>query len=449
MLYANFLLLSKVVEEKDWLRVRTHSASKVLKSREGEYVRLLGWVASKRTIGNIVFCLIRDGSGFIQVAGKKGVTDENTLDTMKRVSLESAVMVGGSVKDDERAPGGKELSVKEFQIIALAEKWPITKSAIKSSSFLYDNRHLSIRGRKAISILKIRSELIYSSLEFFRKHGFFLINAPTLVQSACEGGATLFDLDYFGKIAFLTQSAQLYEEAAICAFEKVFVLQPAFRAEKSKTAKHLTEFWMLEAEQAFATHEDIMKLEEDLVSYVTNSIVEKCSEELNTIGRKFSPPNPPFPRITYDEAREIAMSKGIEFEWGDDIPTEAENILSKSFEGPFFITGYPLSARSFYHMTDPKDERLTLSSDLMAPEGYGEIATGGQRIHDYNTLLERVRKQELPIESFSWYLDLRKYGLPPHSGFGIGIERLVRWVCGLKHIRATTLFPRTITRITP
>ncbi len=442
-------MLSKIIEDMDWLRVRTHNVSKVLKSSEGEYVRLLGWIASKRMIGNIVFCLIRDGSGFIQVAGKKGVTDENALDAMKRVSLESAVMVGGLIRDDKRAPRGKELSVKEFQIISLAEKWPITKSAIKSPSFLYDNRHLSIRGRKARSILRIRSELIYSSIEFFTKQGFFLINAPTLVQSACEGGATLFNLDYFGKIAYLTQSAQLYEEAAICSFEKVFVLQPAFRAEKSKTAKHLTEFWMLEAEQAFATHDDIMKLEEDLVSYITNNIVEKCSEEFEIIGRKFSPPSAPFPKITYDEARNIAMSKGIEFEWGEDIPTEAENIISKSFEKPFFITGYPISARSFYHMADPRDERVTLSSDLMAPEGYGEIATGGQRIHDYNTLMERVRKQDLPTESFSWYLDLRRYGLPPHSGFGIGIERLVRWVCGLKHIRASTLFPRTITRINP
>ncbi|MCP8321736.1 MAG: asparagine--tRNA ligase [archaeon] len=442
-------MLSKFIEDTNWLRVRTHSASKALNSREGESVRLLGWVASKRIIGNILFAIIRDGSGFIQVAGKKGITDENTLDNMRRVSLESAVMVGGLIRDDKRAPRGKELSVKEFKIIALAEKWPITKSAIKSPSFLYDNRHLSIRGRKAVSILKIRSESIYSSIEFFTKHGFFLINAPTLVQSACEGGATLFNLDYFGKIAFLTQSAQLYEEAAICSFEKVFVLQPAFRAEKSKTAKHLTEFWMLEAEQAFATHDDIMRLEEDLVSHIANSVVEKCSEELKIIGRKFSPPNPPFPKITYDEARDMAISKGIEFDWGDDIPTEAENILSKNFEKPFFITGYPLSARSFYHMADPKDERITLSSDLMAPEGYGEIATGGQRIHDYNALLDRVRRQDLPTESFSWYLDLRKYGLPPHSGFGIGIERLVRWICDLKHIRASTLFPRTITRINP
>ncbi|MEM3437704.1 MAG: asparagine--tRNA ligase [Nitrososphaerales archaeon] len=441
--------MEKIIEGKDWLRLRTHSVLESLKSNEGEYVRLLGWVASKSVIGNIIFCLIRDGSGFIQVAGKKGITDENVLDAMRRASLESAVMVGGFIRSDVRAPGGKELSVKEFEIIALADKWPITKSAIKSSSFLYDNRHLSIRGRKVISIMKIRSELIYSSFDFFTKQGFHLINAPTLVQSACEGGATLFNLNYFGKIAFLTQSAQLYEEAAICALEKVFVLQPAFRAEKSKTAKHLTEFWMLEAEQAFATHEDIMKLEEDLLYYITSRVFEKCSEELKTIGRKFSPPDPPFPRITYDEAREIAMSKGIEFEWGDDIPTEAENILSKSFDKPFFITGYPLSARSFYHMVDPNDERITLSSDLIAPEGYGEIATGGQRIHDYNTLLERIRKQELPIESFSWYLDLRKYGLPPHSGFGIGIERLLRWICGLKHIRASTLFPRTITRINP
>ncbi|NWG08848.1 MAG: asparagine--tRNA ligase [Nitrososphaerales archaeon] len=435
--------------ETNWLNVRTHSVLEAVKSGREDYVRLLGWVASKRAIGGIVFVMLRDGSGFIQVAGKKGVTDEESLEVMKRVSLESAAMVGGPIREDERAPHGRELSVKEFKIISLADKWPITKSAIKSPSFLYDNRHLSIRGRKAISILKIRAESIYSSLEFFTKRGFTLINAPMLVQSACEGGATLFNLDYFGKVAFLTQSAQLYEEAAICAFEKVFVLQPAFRAERSKTTKHLTEFWMLEAEQAFATHSDVMKLEEDLVSHMTNHIVDECSEELKTIGRRFSPPTTPFPRITYDEARNTARRKGIVFEWGDDIPTEAEKVLSRSFDRPFFITGYPLKARSFYHMADPKDGRISLSSDLMAPEGYGEIATGGQRIHEYDTLLERVKKQDLPIESFSWYLDLRRYGLPPHSGFGIGIERLVRWICGLRHIRASTLFPRTITRISP
>jgi asparaginyl-tRNA synthetase len=269
------------------------------------------------------------------------------------------------------------------------------------------------------------------------------------VQSAVEGGSTLFDIDYFGKKASLTQSAQLYEEAAICAFGKVFIMQPAFRAEKSKTSKHLTEFVMIEAEVAFNEQADNMRLQEDLVNRVCGRIVEKRSKELEILGREFSVPEKPFPRITYDEARETAIKNNINFEWGEDIPTEAERLISKTFDRPFFITDYPLSARSFYHMTKPDNDKVTLSADLIAPNGFGEIATGGQRIHDYNFLVERLKQYELSPESFQWYVDLRKYGMPPHAGFGIGVERSIRWICNLKHIRATSLFPRTITRIYP
>ena len=416
---------------------------------QGSTVELNGWVVTKSTVGGLLFLLIRDGSGYIQAVGKKGVTDESFMNRMKDVTIESAVKVKGQLRDDARAPGGKELMLKEFEIVASSEQWPITKSAVKSSAFLYDNRHLSIRGRKSSSIMKIRSELINAVFDFFTKHDFVYINAPSIVQSAVEGGSTLFSIDYFGKKASLTQSAQLYEEAAICAFGKVFIMQPAFRAEKSKTSKHLTEFLMVEAEVAFNEQVDNMKLQEDLVNYICSSIVEKRSGELEILGRKFTVPEKPFPRITYDEVRETAGKNGISFDWGEDIPTEAERLVSKMFDKPFFVTDYPLSARSFYHMTKPDNDKITLSADLIAPEGFGEIATGGQRIHDYNVLVERLKQQGLHTESFQWYVDLRKYGMPPHAGFGIGVERSVRWICGLKHIRATSLFPRTITRVYP
>lgn len=417
--------------------------------QHGIYIELRGWVVTKNIVGGLLFFTLRDGSGYIQVVGKKGVTDENSLTKMKDVTIESAVRLKGQLRDDRRAPGGKELTMQEMEIIAKADKWPITKSAVKSSSFLYDNRHLSIRGRKSSSIMKIRSEFIRAVFNFFVEHDFVYINAPSIVQSAVEGGSTLFDINYFGKKAALTQSGQLYEEAAICAFGKVFIMQPAFRAEKSRTTKHLTEFVMIEAEVAFNEQLDNMKLQEDLVNYACTRIVEKRNKELEILGRKFKIPEKPFPHITYDEVREMVLKNGINFQYGEDIPTEAERFVSKTFDSPFFITDYPLSARSFYHMTKPDNDAITLSADLIAPEGFGEIATGGQRIHVYDLLVERLRQHELPTESFQWYVDLRKYGMPPHAGFGIGVERVVRWICNLKHVRSTSLFPRTITRFYP
>ncbi|MBI2185302.1 MAG: aspartate--tRNA(Asn) ligase [Thaumarchaeota archaeon] len=433
-----------------WLDQRTHTTRNALQAKEGEQVRLLGWVHVKNQVGGIIFLTVRDGEGFIQAAGKKGVVSEQVFEDLKKVTRESAVMVGGTVRGDKRAPGGKEVSVKEFEIVALSDDWPITKSAVKSASYLYDMRHLSIRGRKASAVMKVRAEVISGAFEHFVDNGFILISAPTIVQNAVEGGSTLFELNYFGSKAYLSQSAQLYEEAAINALEKVFIFQPAFRAEKSKTSKHLTEFWMIEAEQAFASQEDNMKLQENLLCHICRRVAEKRSAELSILGRRFNPPEPPLPRISYDEAIHFASSKGIPIKWGEDITTEAERLLSESQDKPFFITGYPLSTRSFYHMTNPDDPRqVTMSADLIAPEGHGELATGGQRIHDYKLLEDRIKGQELPPEAFGWYLGLRKYGLPPHAGFGMGAERATKWICGLKHIRATSLFPRTITRVTP
>jgi asparaginyl-tRNA synthetase len=429
--------------------LRKVNTSQVLSVSEGTPVELRGWVARKHRIGKVSFILLRDGSGYVQVSAKREKVGEDVYSKIASLTVESAVIVKGKVVSDPRAPGGKEVSLEDIDVVSLAEKWPITKSAVKSSSFIYDMRHLSIRGPKAIATMKLRAEIIKASFDFFSSRGYTLISAPTFVQAAVEGGATLFGVDYFGKRAYLSQSAQFYEEAALPAFEKVWIFQPAFRAEKSKTSKHLTEFWMIEAEHAFSDQQENMRVQEELLKFVYEQIIEKRQDELKKLGRKLKDFSLPLPRITYEEARSIASNKGIVFNWGDDIPTEAEKVLSLSMDTPFFITDYPLSARSFYHMTYPDRQEVTISADLIAPEGFGELATGGQRIHQYDELLRRVKEQNLPEESFSWYLQLRKYGMPPHSGFGIGVERTTRWIAGLKHIRAASLFPRTVSRISP
>ncbi len=437
------------VHEATRPKSRTHTVAQALASPAGTMVTIMGWIATKSSIGGIKFASIRDGTGYIQVACKKDKVPPQSFADFESATRESAVAVEGIIREDKRAPGGKEISVTGFWIISLAEDWPITKSAVKSLSFLYDKRHLAIRGRKASAVIRIRAEIVYAAFDHFVKNGFTLISAPSIVQNAVEGGSTLFELNYFGKKAYLSQSAQLYEEAALGALGKVFIYQPAFRAEKSKTNKHLTEFWMIEAEQAFTDQDDNMRLQENLVKSMAERVRVNRAEDLKTLGRSFKFPEVPFPRITYDEAREISIKKGVLFEWGEDLPTEGERLVSKEFEVPFFVTGYPLTARSFYHMTEETNDKVTKSADLIAPEGYGEIATGGQRIHDYSQLMERIARQELPTESFEWYLELRKYGMPEHSGFGIGAERTTRWICGLKHIRATSLFPRTISRVKP
>jgi asparaginyl-tRNA synthetase len=430
-------------------KTRTHTVAQALDASPGTLVAIMGWIATKSSIGGIKFATIRDGSGYIQIACKKDRVPPQAFADFERVTRESAVAVEGLIREDKRAPGGKEISVNGFWILSLAEDWPITRSAVKSSSFLYDKRHLAIRGRKASAVIRIRSEIVYAAFDHFVKNGFTLISAPSIVQNAVEGGSTLFEINYFTRKAYLSQSAQFYEEAALPALGKVFIYQPAFRAEKSKTSKHLTEFWMIEAEQAFADQNDNMRLQENLVKSMAERVLANRSEDLKVLGRTFKFPEVPFPRITYDEARDISTKKGVPFEWGEDLPTEGERLVSKEFEVPFFVTGYPLSARSFYHMTEENNDKVTKSADLIAPEGYGEIATGGQRIHDYTQLMERIQNQDLPTESFGWYLELRKYGMPEHSGFGIGAERTTRWMCGLKHIRATSLFPRTISRVSP
>jgi len=425
------------------------SVEKVLSRRSVPRVTVRGWVAGKAGVGGIVFLVLRDGTGYLQLSAKKGVASQQVLEGMRDVPRESVVSVTGTAREDRRAPGGVELVVEVFQVISKAEPWPISKTAVKSASFLYDMRHLSIRGRKSIATMKIRAEVIGACFDYFRDRGFTLISAPTFVQAAVEGGSTLFEVGYFGKKAYLSQSAQFYEEAALAGLEKVWICQPAFRAEKSRTAKHLTEFWMVEAERAFADQDANMRLQEGLVAFITDRVLERRRDELATLGRKLQRAEPPLERISYDELRADAASKGVPFAWGEDVPTEAERLVSLTKSAPFFVTDFPLSARSFYHMTYEDRPLVTKSADLIAPEGYGELATGGQRIAEYYPLLQRLKSQDLPTEAFSWYLDLRKYGMPFHSGFGMGVERLTRWIAGLKNIRSASLFPRTTTRISP
>ncbi len=427
-----------------WLSVK-----EILAQRAVPKASVRGWVAGKTGIGGIVFLIIRDGTGYLQVSAKKGAATPEVLEGMREAPRESVVWVRGKARDDKRAPGGIELVAEEFGVISKAEPWPITKTAAKSASFLYDMRHLSIRGKKAVATMKIRAEVMGAASDFFRQKGFTLISAPTFVQAAVEGGSTLFEVAYFGKKAYLSQSAQFYEEAALAGLEKVWICQPAFRAEKSRTAKHLTEFWMIEAERAFADQAANMRLQEEFVGFAVDRVLENREDELATLGRKLSRPDLPLERISYDELRGIAGSKGIRFEWGEDVPTEAETLVSQSRTAPFFVTDFPLSARSFYHMTYDDRPDVTKSADLIAPEGFGELATGGQRIAEYYPLLQRIKSQELPPEAFSWYLDLRKFGMPFHSGFGMGVERVTRWLAGLKNIRSASLFPRTTTRISP
>ena len=433
-----------------WLKYRTSNSRDAKNLDEGSKVRLLGWIASKRIHKEKVFLNLRDRYGYIQLVAEQKSLPEDLYSLIRNVNVESAIAVEGIIKRDPRAPGGVEIKVSDFKIISHADEWPITLSALKSPGFLFDKRHLTIRGPRSRAIMLIRAELIKSMIEYFLNNDYVWIQAPTFITSAVEGGATLFPVKYFDKIAYLTQSAQFYEEAAICVFEKVFVVQPSFRSEKSRTRKHLTEFWHVEAEVAFASHDDIMKVEEELLYYSLTKLLERVPSEIKFVrGDLFKPPEPPFEKIKYDEVIEILNSKGVNIEWGSDLGAIAERTISEYFDKPFFITHFPVQTRSFYHMNDPNNPKVTLSSDLYAPEGYGELTSGGQRIHNYKELYNKIIEFGLSPEDYEWYLEIRKYGMPPHSGFGIGVERTLRWILKLPHIRDSTLFPRTPSRLTP
>lgn len=417
---------------------------------EGLEVELFGWVRSKRRHGKLVFLDLRDSTGIIQVAVKQGVADDESFTKALDIGLESAVKVRGRLKRDARAPGGVELHCNHMDILGPSlDDFPIRKGV--GLKFLLDHRHLHLRSPRVAMIMKIRANLMDIARRWLRENGFIEVNCPTFITAAVEGGATLFKLDYFGRTAYLTQSVQFYQEAAIYSLEKVYSLQPSFRAELSRTRRHLTEFWHLEVEIAYADLYDLIKVIEELVYAIVRGLCKESEIELKALDKIVKPEvaEPPYPRIRYAEALEMLQSKNININWGDDFGADEERLLSKEFEKPFFVTHYPKEAKAFYHMPDPNDPSVCMNADLLAPGGYGEIAGGGQRIHDYNLLLERIRENGLNVEDYKWYIDLRRFGSVPHSGFGLGIERMLWWLLQLPHIRSACLFPRTPTRVYP
>jgi asparaginyl-tRNA synthetase len=414
-------------------------------------VEIRGWVFNKRSSGKIRFLLVRDGTGLIQGTIFSPKKDDPLFKKFDTLTQESSLIVRGQVREDKRAPGGFELTIKDIEILQVADEYPITPKA-HSTPFLMEHRHLWLRSQKQHAILQIRTELIKAIRDFFDGRGFRLMDTPILTPSACEGTTTLFQTDYFDQKAFLSQSGQLYNEATAMAFGKVYCFGPTFRAEKSKTRKHLIEFWMVEPEVAFATLEDITELGEDLVVYLIERILEQNKKDLNVLERDTKPleqVKKPFPRLTYDEARKMLKKKGSKMEWGDDFGAPEETLLSEIFDPPVSITHFPAKIKAFYMQPDEKRPELVLGVDMMASEGYGEIIGGGQRIHDLDLLEKKIKEFKLARKDYEWYLDLRKFGSVPHSGFGLGIERMLAWICKIKHIRETIPFPRLLYKIYP
>lgn len=428
-----------------------HAYIENIRNFDGQEVIIKGWLQNKRSSGKIQFLIVRDGTGSIQgVISKNAVTPE-VFEQFEKVTQESAIVVQGKVRADKRAPSGFELDITGYQIVSVAEEYPITPKE-HGVDFLMKHRHLWLRSSRQHAILRIRDEIVRAVRDFMHQEGFTLIDAPIFTPAACEGTTTLFETQYFDEKAYLTQSGQLYAEAAAMAFGKVYCFGPTFRAEKSKTRRHLTEFWMIEPEVAFAELADIMVLAENFISFIVRRVLENKMPELKSLERDISKLEniaPPFPRISYDEATKLLADKGLTFEYGNDLGGTDETVLSEAFDKPVMIHRYPANVKAFYMQPDPVNPKLALCVDILAPEGYGEIIGGSQRIHDYNLLMQRITEHGLPVESFDWYLDLRKYGAVPHSGFGMGIERLVSWICKLDHVRETIPFPRMIYKIYP
>ncbi|MBC7082989.1 MAG: asparagine--tRNA ligase [Firmicutes bacterium] len=418
---------------------------------EGKEVEIRGWLYNKRSSGSVLFLIIRDGTGFIQAVVVRGQVPDGDFAAADRLTQESSLVVRGVVRADRRAPGGYEISVSGLEPVCIAEEYPISLKE-HGVDFLMDHRHLWLRTPRQVAIMRVRNEVVKAIRDFLDEREFVLVDAPILTPSACEGTTTLFETDYFDTKAYLTQSGQLYMEAAAMALGKVYCFGPTFRAEKSKTRRHLTEFWMVEPEMAWVDLDGDMRLQEDLVSYVVRRVLERRAKDLATLGRdtsKLEKVEPPFPRITYDEACEILRRHGVDFEWGNDFGGGDETILAEEFDRPVFVHRYPTACKAFYMKPDPDRPEVCLSADLLAPEGYGEIIGGGQRIDDLDLLARRIGEHRLPAEAYRWYMDLRRYGSVPHSGFGLGIERTVAWICGLEHVRETIPFPRLLNRIYP
>ena len=415
-------------------------------------VEIKGWLVTRRSSGGVQFLAIRDGTGTIQSTIHKDEVAEKVFQDADRLTQESFVVIKGVVKEDKRAPGGYEIRVKDLQLVHLAaQEYPFCLS--RGLGDVYKRqRQLWIRSPRQIAILKVRAEIIKACRDFLDEKGFTLTDSPILTPASVEGVATLFEVPYFGGKAFLTQSGQLYVEATIAAFGKVYCFGPTFRAERSKTPRHLTEFWMVEPEMAFFTFEDSLKLQEEMVTYIVKKTLENRHRELEALKRDIKPlkkVEPPFDRVSYSEAIEMLQKAGHRIEWGEDLGAPHEKFISQKFEKPVFVHRYPTKVRAFYMQPDPDNPSVVLCADLMAPEGYGEIIGGSERIHDLKLLEKKIEEFGLPKKAYEWYLDLRKYGSVPHSGFGLGIERTLMWICKLKHIRETIPFPRTINRIYP
>jgi asparaginyl-tRNA synthetase len=427
---------------------------------DGQSVTIRGWLYNLRESGKLLFPQFRDGSGIIQgVVPKNAVTPE-VFDAIKTLTQESSVIVEGKVRADKRAPGGYELDVANVQVIQRvpeSDPYPITPKE-HGTDFLMEHRHLWVRSQRQAAILRVRAEIIKAARDFFDERGFTLTDPPIITPAACEGTTTLFPVDYFDEQAYLTQSGQLYAEATAMALGKVYSFGPTFRAEKSKTRRHLTEFWMVEPEVAYAQLDDVMELAEGLISFIVKRCLEKRRVDLHTIGRdvsKLEKIEPPFPRISYDDAvknLQEGHAKGAlesKFEWGGDLGSPDETYLSAQFDKPVMVHRYPAKVKAFYMEPDPQRPELALCVDVLAPEGYGEIIGGSQRMASHELLLQRIHEHGLPEEAFKWYLDLRKFGSVPHGGFGMGIERAVAWICGLEHVRETIPFPRMLYRLYP
>lgn len=414
-------------------------------------VFLKGWVFNFRSSGKIYFLQLRDGSGRLQaVVSEKDVSKE-TWQACQKLTMESSVEVIGKVYEEKRSAYSYEMRVKELKIIQLAEEYPIAKKE-HGTDFLLDYRHLWIRSERQVAILKIRDEVIWRMREFFHQKGFVMTDTPILTPTSCEGTTTLFSTKYFDDKAYLAQSGQLYLEALAMALGKVYDFGPTFRSEKSKTRRHLTEFWMLDAEVAFSDFEDIIKLQEELISYLVNQLISHRQKELAILGRnisKLEKVKSPFLRMTYSEAVQKLKKLGSDIKEGEDLGGDDETLLTKDLGKPIFITHYPVKAKAFYMQPDSENPELALCDDLLAPEGYGEIIGGSQRIHDLKLLKKRLKEFKLPKKDYEWYLDLRRYGSVPHAGFGIGLERTIAWLCGLDHVRETIPFPRLLNRLRP
>ncbi|WP_176215291.1 asparagine--tRNA ligase [Cytobacillus gottheilii] len=425
--------------------------SEVYKHVEKE-VKIGAWIANKRSSGKIAFLQLRDGSGFIQGVVVKADVAEEVFQTAKTVTQESSVYVTGVVQKDERSPLGFELLVTGVEVLHNAVDYPITPKE-HGTEFLMDNRHLWLRSRRQHAVMKVRNEIIRATYEFFNENGFSKVDPPILTGSAPEGTSELFATKYFDEDAYLSQSGQLYMEAAAMALGKVFSFGPTFRAEKSKTRRHLIEFWMIEPEMAFTEFDENLEVQEQYVAYIVQAVLKNCQLELKTLGRdteKLEKITAPFPRITYDDAIKFLQEKGFDdIEWGDDFGAPHETAIAESYDKPVFITHYPTSLKPFYMQPDPNRDDVVLCADLIAPEGYGEIIGGSERIHDFELLKQRLEEHNLEMDAYKWYLELRQYGSVPHSGFGLGLERTVAWISGVEHVRESIPFPRLLNRLYP